>query len=141
MNQSELKLESVLITQLQKLKYGWVEIRDEKELLTNLKHQLEKHNDTEFSENEFQKILNHLAKGNVFDKANTLRDKMHLVRDNGNNFYVDFFNSKKWCQNEFQVTNQVTNEGSYKNRYDVTILVNGLPLVQIELKRRGLELK
>ena len=66
---------------------------------------------------------------------------MHLVRDDGTSAYIEFFNSREWCQNQFQVTNQVTNEGSYKNRYDVTILINGLPLVQIELKRRGLELK
>ena len=52
-----------------------------------------------------------------------------------------FFDSEDWNSNLFQVTNQVTVEGSYKNRYDVTILINGLPLVQIELKRRGLELK
>lgn len=52
-----------------------------------------------------------------------------------------FFNSEERDKNLFQVTNQVTQEGTYKNRYDVTLLVNGLPLVQIELKRRGLELK
>jgi len=49
--------------------------------------------------------------------------------------------SEHWCQNRFQVTQQVTIEGKYKNRYDVTILINDLPLVQIELKRRGIELK
>jgi len=52
--------------------------------------------------------------------------------------YVEFINMDFWCQNEYQVTNQITVEGSYKNRYDVTILINGLPLVQIELKKRGL---
>lgn len=139
--QSEQTLENNLLVQLQKMKYERVVVADEKELLANLKVQLEKHNDTTFSEGEFQKVLNHLAKGNVFDKAKTLRDKMRLIRDDGTNFYVEFFNSREWCQNEFQVTNQVSSEGSFKNRYDVTILINGLPLVQIELKRRGLELK
>lgn len=139
--QSEQKLENNLIAQLQEMKYERVVIADEKALLANLKTQLEKHNETTFSESEFQKILNHLAKGNVFDKAKTLRDQMHLVRDNGTSYYVEFYNQKQWCQNEFQVTNQVTVEGTYKNRYDVTILINGLPLIQIELKRRGLELK
>ncbi len=57
------------------------------------------------------------------------------------NLYFEFINTEHWCQNQFQVTHQVTIEGKYKNRYDVTILINGLPLVQIELKRRGLELK
>lgn len=139
--QSEQTLENNLIAQLQDMKYKQVTVADEPALLTNLKIQLEKHNKIELSDNEFAKILNHLNKGNVFDRANILRDCMHLVRDNNTSFYIEFLNTKQWCQNIFQVTNQVTMEGSYKNRYDVTILINGLPLVQIELKRRGLELK
>ena len=65
-------------------------------------------------------ILNHLAKGNVFEKAKTLRDRFHLTKENGDSFYVRFFNSEDWNNNLFQVTNQVTQEGTYKNRYDVT---------------------
>ena len=139
--ESEQSLETNLIIQLAKMKYERVAVHDENELLINLKTQLEKHNKTIFSDSEFQKILNHLAKGNVFDRALTLRDTMRLIRGDNTNFYVEFFNQKAWCQNEFQVTNQISNSGSYNNRYDVTILINGLPLVQIELKRRGLELK
>jgi len=139
--QSEQSLEQNLIVQLQNMKYGRVEITNEATLLANLKSQLEKHNKTSFSDKEFANIVNHLSKGTVFERAETLRDKFHLIRDDGSSFYVEFFNQKEWCQNEFQVTNQTTLEGSYKNRYDVTILINGLPLVQIELKRRGLELK
>ncbi len=86
-------------------------------------------------------VLNHLSKGNVFEKAKILRDKMQLTKEDGTSIYLEFINQKNWCQNEYQVTNQVTQEGKYKNRYDVTILINGLPLVQVELKRRGLELK
>jgi type I restriction enzyme R subunit len=66
---------------------------------------------------------------------------MQLTRDSGESVYIEFLNMDHWCQNEFQVANQIEIEGSYKNRYDVTILINGFPLVQIELKRRGLELK
>ena len=66
---------------------------------------------------------------------------MHLLKDDGTSSYIEFLNQEHWCQNQFQVTQQVTMEGTYKNRYDVTLLINGLPLVQIELKRRGLELK
>jgi type I restriction enzyme R subunit len=139
--QSEQALENNLILQLQGMKYEYVAIRNEAELLVNLKSQLEKHNKLILTNDEFARVLNHLNKGGVFERALTLRDKMHLVRDDGTNAYIEFFNTKEWCQNEFQVTNQVTVEGSYKNRYDVTILINGLPLVQIELKRRGLELK
>lgn len=139
--QPEQILEEQLVAQLQKLGYGLVLIKDEKELLANLKTQLEKHNNIEFSKKEFERVLNILSKGSVFEKAKTLRAKQHIVKDNGNNLYFEFINTEHWCQNQFQVTHQVTMEGKYKNRYDVTILINGLPLVQIELKRRGLELK
>ena len=139
--QPEQVLEEQLIEQLQKLNYSYVEIKDETALLSNLKKQLEKHNNITFSDKEFERVLNILSKGSVFEKAKTLREKQHILRDNGDNLYFEFIQSEHWCQNQFQVTNQVTMEGSYKNRYDVTILINGLPLVQIELKRRGLELK
>jgi type I restriction enzyme, R subunit len=139
--QPEQILEEQLVTQLQRLGYGLVQLKDEKDLISNLKQQLEKHNNIQFSKAEFEKVLNILSKGSVFEKAKTLREKQHLVRDNGDNLYFEFINSEHWCQNQFQVTHQITVEGTYKNRYDVTLLVNGLPLVQIELKRRGLELK
>ncbi|PSL01231.1 type I restriction endonuclease subunit R [Cecembia rubra] len=139
--QSEQILEEQLIAQLQKLGYAYFPIADEKALLSNLKSQLEKHNQISLSDAEFDKVLNLLNKGSVFEKSKTLRQKQHIVRDNGDNLYFEFLNTEHWCQNQYQVTNQVTQEGKYKNRYDVTILINGLPLVQIELKRRGLELK
>ena len=136
--QPEQTLENNLISQLQDMGYGRTIIKDEQQLLENLKSQLEKHNKTRFTLKEFTKILNHLNKGNVYARSHTLRDKMHIIRDDGTSDYIEFFNTKEWCQNQFQVTNQVTMEGDFKNRYDVTILINGLPLVQIELKRRGL---
>ena len=139
--QGEQALENQLIKQLESLEYERVAVVSENDLLANLKRQLEKHNKTTFSEIEFKRITNHLNKGNVFDKAKILRDKFALTRDDGTNKYVEFLDSEHWCQNLFQVTNQVTIEGGYTNRYDVTILINGLPLVQIELKKRGVELK
>jgi type I restriction enzyme R subunit len=139
--QPEQILEEQLVAQLQRLGYGLVQLKDEKDLISNLKQQLEKHNNIQFSKAEFEKVLNILSKGSVFEKAKTLREKQHIVKDNGDNLYFEFINSEHWCQNQFQVTHQITVEGTYKNRYDVTLLVNGLPLVQIELKRRGLELK
>ncbi len=139
--QPEQVLENQLVAQLQKLKYEKVVIKDEKALTANLKTQLEKHNNITFSASEFERVLNILSKGSVFEKAKTLRAKQHIERDNGDNLYFEFLNTDFWCQNQFQVTHQVTMEGSYKNRYDVTLLINGLPLVQIELKRRGLEMK
>ena len=141
MTQSEQEQELDLIQRLKGLDYEAVQIRDSQELKANFKTQLEKHNKTHFSDREFASILNHLDKGNVFDRAIRLRDKMELACDDGTTFYVEFLNTEHWCQNEYQVTHQVTNQGKYKNRYDVTLLINGLPLVQIELKRRGLKLK
>ena len=139
--QSEAILEEQLVIRLQQLGYKLAPISNEQELLDNLKAQLEKHNNITFSATEFDKVLNILNKGTVFEKAKTLRQKQHIVRDNGDNLYFEFLNTEKWCQNLYQVTNQVSIEGTYKNRYDVTILINGLPLVQIELKRSGLEMK
>jgi len=139
--QSEATLEKNLIKQLKKLKYEPIDIKDDRVLEQNLKLQIEKHNNITLSESEFKRILNHLSKGNVFEKAKILRDRFALIKDDGTTSYIEFLNSEHWCQNEFQVTSQVTVDGLYKNRYDVTLLINGLPLVQIELKRRGLELK
>jgi len=139
--QPELILEEQLIAKLQELGYALVHIQNESDLIANLKKQLEKHNNIAFSDKEFEKVLNILSKGSVFEKAKTLREKQHIIRDNGDNLYFEFINTEQWCQNQYQVTHQVSMEGKYKNRYDVTLLINGLPLVQIELKRRGLELK
>ena len=139
--QPEQILEDNLVLQLQKLGYEKVVIKNEQDLLGNLKTQLEKHNKTELSENEFKQILNYINKGNVFERAKILRDRVPYTDAKGETKTVELINQIHWCQNEFQVTRQITMAGTYKNRYDVTILVNGLPLVQIELKRRGLELK
>jgi len=139
--QPEQILENKLVAQLTTLGYERIVLRDEKALLSNLKNQLEKHNDLTFSDHEFDMIRVHLSKGNVFERAKILRDKMHLKRDDGSHDYIEFIDQNEWCQNQYQVVQQVTQEGSYKNRYDVTLLINGLPMVQIELKRRGLEMK
>ena len=140
--QSELALENALIKQLEGMEYSRIKIDDESGMLANLKHQLETHNKgIIFTPLEFEKVLNHLNTGGVFERAKILRDRYALKRDNGDVAYISFINSDDWCLNEFQVTNQITMEGHRKNRYDVTILINGLPLVQIELKRRGVELK
>jgi len=139
--QSEQQLEETLLTQLQRLGFAPVVLADADALVSNLKTQLEKFNQTTFSETEFSRILNHLNRGDRFAKAKTLRDRFALARDDDTRFYVRFFNMDQWCKNEYQVTHQVTQVGKYENRYDVTLLINGLPLVQIELKRRGMEMK
>jgi type I restriction enzyme R subunit len=146
MTQSEAELEKNLVKRLTGLGYEPVTICDNEALLGNLRKQLSKHNatvltDSPLSDGEFEKVLNHLDKGNVFDRAKTLRDRFALTRDDGSTAYIQFINMDEWCRNEYQVTHQIAQEGAYKNRYDVTLLINGLPLVQIELKRRGIEMK
>lgn len=147
--QSEAALEAGLIAALQQMDYEYVQIAEEDNLQANFKRQLEKHNHkrlsehgrTEFTDEEFEKILIYLEGGTRFEKAKKLRDLYPLDTSDGKRIWVEFLNRQQWCQNEFQVSNQITVEGRKKCRYDVTILINGLPLVQIELKRRGMELK
>ena len=145
--QSECALEQGLIEQLERMEYARVRIDDEVAMLANLKHQLEIHNDNiTLTQPEFDRVLNHLNTGTIVERARVLRDRFALKREAANGqsaetLYLSFLNCDDWCMNEFQVTNQISMDGKRKNRYDVTILINGLPLVQIELKRRGAELK
>ncbi len=149
MTQSEEVLEQGLIKALQEMSYEYVSIKEEENLYANFKAQLEKHNSKELAshgrehltEKEFDKILLYLEGGTRFEKAKKLRDLKNFQLENGERVWIEFINKQQWCQNEFQVSNQITVEGRKKCRYDVTILINGLPLVQIELKRRGVELK
>jgi len=140
-HQSEAELEEQLVQQLMRLGHTRVQISSEQDVLDNLQAQLGVFNNTQFSDSEFDKILNHLAKGNVFQKAKTLRDRFQFTRDDGHSAYIQFYDSEDLSRNLFQVTNQITQKGKYTNRYDVTVMVNGLPLIQIELKRRGIEIK
>ena len=139
--QTEQQLETSLIAQLEGLGWEKVVIANEDDLLVNLKRQLEKHNKLLLSDLEFRQVLNKLARGNIFEKAKVLRDRVDYTRDDGTTGYIELINQIQWCKNLYQVTHQVTMTGKYTNRYDVTLLVNGLPLAQIELKRRGLEMK
>ncbi|MDP1840862.1 MAG: type I restriction endonuclease subunit R [Reyranella sp.] len=139
--QTEAQLEDGLIVRLTELGWDRVVIRGADELIKNLKVQLEAHNKVRLTDAEFGRVLNHLDKGNVFERAKTLRDRYDLTREDGSRLFIEFMNTREWCQNHYQVAHQIGQEGSYQNRYDVTLLVNGLPLVQIELKRRGLEIK
>ena len=111
-SQSELILEQNLINQLTSNGYERVTILDETDLLVNLKNQLEKHNNKVFSESDFKQILNHLTKSNnVFEKALLLRDKFAFRNDANELVYIEFLNMDFWCQNEYQVTNQITELG------------------------------
>lgn len=138
--QNEAALEKCLIEKLKDGGYEPVKVSNEDGLKRNLKSQIERYNKIELTDDEFNRILLHLESGTIYDKAKKLRDKYALIRED-EVVYIEFFNSKDWCKNLFQVTNQITIKKTYENRYDVTILINGLPLVQVELKKRGAELK
>lgn len=138
--QSEAVLEEQLINSLISDGYERIELRNEESLNSNFKKQLEKFNNCTLTDSEFSQLLRFLNEGTIFDKAKKLRDRYYVEREK-DSFYIKFLNEKDWCKNIFQVSNQITVNGKYKNRYDVSILINGLPLVQIELKRRGMPIK
>ncbi|HYX08244.1 MAG TPA: type I restriction endonuclease subunit R, partial [Bacteroidales bacterium] len=92
--QPEQILEEQLVQQLTELGYGLVRITNEAEIINNLKTQLQKHNGIHFSDKEFEKVLNILNKGSVFEKAKTLREKQHIIRDNGENLYFEFIQTE-----------------------------------------------
>ena len=145
-SESEAHLENKLIKSLKSKKYRFVNIKNEKDLLKNFRIEISEHNKSELngsslSDTEFDKLLETLYGKGIFNSAIRLRGKEPLTRDDGSIVNLSLFNQKDWCKNRFQVSNQITVEGKRVNRYDVTILINGLPLVQIELKRPGLELK
>ena len=147
--QSEAALEAKLIETLVNMGYEFITVPNEETLLKNFKSQIETHNikskviEKPFSDIEFFRLLNLTAKSGkgVFQSASNLRQKQLLELDNGKKVYIELFNQNEWCKNKFQITNQITIEGHRVNRYDVTLLINGIPMVQIELKRRGMELK
>ncbi|MDR1447634.1 MAG: type I restriction endonuclease subunit R [Candidatus Ancillula sp.] len=135
-------------------------ITNEDEMVQNLRLQLEMFNsgidsatkalsnsagaqgtEFRFTDNEWTAALNYLTKGKVFDKAQKLRQGWTLRRDDGSMRNIHFIDMNDPLHNTFQVTHQIEMDAKYQNRYDVTILINGLPLVHIELKKRGIELK
>ncbi len=144
--ESESKLETRLISQLEKQGYEKVKIDDVESLKENFRKQVNRHNKVELkgkdlSDKEFERLMVKISGKGVFQSAKELRQKQDIQRDDGTIIYIELFNTKDWCKNIFQVTHQTTVEGKYTNRYDVTILINGLPLVQLELKRRGMDMK
>ncbi len=134
-----------MMNQLKENGYEIVTIRNDEQLLDNFRSILnERHKDKlngqPLTDKEFQRLLTMINGKGIFESARILRDKLPLKRDDESEVYLSFLDTVNWCQNKFQVTNQVSVEDTYKARYDVTILINGLPLVQVELKRRGVDI-
>lgn len=145
--QSEAALEAAFIKQLTEQGYTYLQIHSSDELIKNLREQLEKLNDYKFSDDEWNRFFNqNLANSNagIVEKTRLIQEDnvQVLKRDDGSSKNITLIDKKNIHNNSLQVINQyVENSGNYDNRYDVTILVNGFPLVHIELKRRGVALK
>lgn len=151
---SEYEVETKFIERLESIGYRYVELDNYDDVLANCREQLAAFNavklkeakgSASFSDAEWNRVLIHLDNHSVYESAKLLRDKYVLTLDNGKTVYLDFF-SYDTGRNIYQVAHQITmdpahkDDVSYKNRYDVTILINGLPLIQVELKRPGVEI-
>lgn len=145
--QSEAELEKDFIYRLTQQGYEYVNIKDEKDLISNLRSQLEKLNNFTFSDNEWERFyLKNISNGNegILEKTRKIQDDsvQILTCDNGSTKNIKLIDKKNIHNNFLQVLNQYEEGGgTHKTRYDVTILVNGLPLVHIELKRRGVAIR
>jgi type I restriction enzyme R subunit len=145
--QSEADLEQEFIAQLQTQGYKYLQIRSEADLLKNLRVQLEKLNDYHFSDKEWAQFFKtEIANQNsgIEEKTTIIQEDFIqlLQRDNGETKNIYLIDKQNIHNNSLQVINQYVSENdAHSNRYDVTVLVNGLPLVHIELKRRGVDIK
>ena len=145
--QSEQALENEFIRMLTEQGYDYLEIHDSESLIKNLRTQLEIVNDYKFTDSEWDRFFNESIANNndgIVEKTRKIQEDniQVLKRDDGTSKNITLIDKKCIHNNRLQVINQyVENSGNYDNRYDVTILVNGLPLVHIELKRRGVALK
>lgn len=150
----EYEVEAIFIDQLESIGYQYIDMTNYDDVVANFRRQFCKVNNKaimtekgteELSDSEFEKVMLRLENHTIYESAKILREKWVLELDNGNTIYVQFL-TDDMDRNTYQVTHQVTmdkahkDDVEYKNRYDVTVLINGLPLVQVELKRSGVEL-
>ncbi|HIS37013.1 TPA: type I restriction endonuclease subunit R [Candidatus Scatousia excrementigallinarum] len=145
--QSEADLEREFIKLLTELGYEYLPVHTEAELIINLRKKLEELNDYQFSDSEWEQFFSNCIAGKndgIVEKTRRIQEDYIQVlhRDNGATKNINLIDKKNINNNKLQVINQYeNNDGKYDNRYDVTILVNGLPLVHIELKRRGVPIR
>ena len=144
--ESEADLEQAFIDLLQEQAYEYLRINSEEDLIANLKVQLEKLNKIEFSDKEWVKFYSESIAGEkdgIVEKTKRFQEDhvRILKRDSGESKNIYLIDKQYIHNNSVQVLNQYEVDGVRKNRYDVTVLVNGLPLVHIELKRRGVDVR
>ena len=151
---SEYEVESIFIEKLGEMGYDFIPMSNYNDIVNNFRTQLCKVNaenlmeakgTAELTDAEFARVLLRLENHTIYESAKILREQWVLDMDNGKTVYLSFLTDDE-TRNTYQVTHQVTMDKShkddvlYKSRYDVTILINGLPLVQVELKRPGVEI-
>jgi len=133
----ENHIEEILIEQLIGLKYIYrPDIVDRKTLEQNFKTKFETLNRVRLSDNEFLRIREEIIQPDVFKASKLLRERQYFQREDGTPLHYTLVNNKDWCKNDFEVISQLrTNTENSNQRFDVVLLINGLPLVQIELKK------
>ncbi|WFE71036.1 type I restriction endonuclease subunit R [Halomonas sp. M1] len=140
MSSKESEIEQHLIKKLDELKYTYrPDIRDKVSLEQNFRQKFEALNYVRLTDAEFARLRDEIINADVFQAAKTLREYGHFQREDGTPLDYMLVNLKDWCKNDFEVINQLRiNTDNSHHRYDVILLINGLPLVQIELKSIGI---
>ena len=138
--QSERDLEKALVAKLQDLKWEYrPEIRDRATLEANFRQKFETFNRVTLTDSEFQRFLNEIITSDVYEASRSLRNRETFIRDDGTPLNYTLVNIKDWCKNTFEVVNQLRINTDYSyHRYDVILLINGVPVAQIELKTLGI---
>ena len=136
----ESDLEESLVTKLRDLKYEYrPDIRDRAKLEANFREKFEALNRVNLTDGEFQRLLDEIVTPDVYEAARSLRNREAFIRDDGTPLNYTLVNIKDWCKNTFEVVNQLRiNTDNSHHRYDVILLINGVPAVQIELKTLGI---
>lgn len=140
MTKAERHLEDAFIAKLRDLKYEYrSDIRDRTKLEENFRQKFEQLNRVTLTDGEFQRLLDEIVTSDVFTTARILRERNNFIRDDGTPLNYTLVNIKDWCKNSFEVVNQLRiNTDNSHHRYDVILLINGVPVVQIELKTLGI---
>ncbi|MDR3140841.1 MAG: hypothetical protein LBU37_03830 [Tannerellaceae bacterium] len=132
----ESQIEELFIKKLKELKYSYRgDIRDRNSLEQNFREKFETLNRIKLTENEFERLKTEIITPDVFTASKLLRDRNYFQRENGTPLHYTLVNIRDWCKNEYEVINQLRiNTENSNHRYDVIILINGIPVVQVELK-------
>ena len=140
MNTPERELEQTLVAKLRKLKYDYRrEVRDRRTLEANFREKFEALNRVRLTDGEFHRLLDQILTPDVYEAARSLRNREAFIRDDGTTLNYTLLNISDWCKNHFEVVNQLRINTDYSHhRYDVMVLINGVPVVQVELKSLGI---